>query len=136
MDQQLVNRKILSVKRCIERIEENLPSSVETLSADIDQQDILSINLQRAVQLCVDLAVMNLSNSGETIPDSMAAAFRVLERQGAISSQLADSMVSAVGFRNLSVHQYDNVDWNVVYAICTKHLTDLKGFVGTVGSSY
>jgi uncharacterized protein YutE (UPF0331/DUF86 family) len=68
VDQQLVNRKILSVKRCVDRIEQNLPSSAEQLSADIDQQDILSINLQRAVQLCVDLAVMCLSDHGKEFP--------------------------------------------------------------------
>lgn len=132
MDQQLANRKVLSIKRCIDRIAQNLPASAEALASDIDQQDILSINLQRAVQLCVDLAVMRLSESGESIPDSMAASFRSLEKLNVINSALANSMVSAVGFRNLSVHQYDDVDWNVVYAICTVHLADIKAFAAKI----
>jgi uncharacterized protein YutE (UPF0331/DUF86 family) len=65
----------------------------------------------------------------------MAASFRALESRGDINSKLANSMVSAVGFRNLSVHQYDNVDWHVVYAICTKHLDDLKSFIRWVSNA-
>lgn len=132
MDEQVVNRKILSLKRSLERIEQTLPSSAADLKSNIDAQDIIALNLQRAVQLCVDIAVMKLAILDEPVPDTMADAFRALAVHGDISAEIADSMVAAVGFRNLSVHQYDQVDWDIGYAICTKHLGYLRLFVSSV----
>ena len=38
-------------------------------------------------------------------------------------------MHKAVGFRNISVHDYRTLDWNIVYSICTKNLVDFEGFI-------
>ena len=49
MDRNIIFRKLDSPARCIHRIESKRPASVEDLVADIDLQDILSVNLERAV---------------------------------------------------------------------------------------
>ncbi len=37
-------------------------------------------------------------------------------------------MRKAVGFRNLAVHNYDTIEWAVVFAIATERLDDFKMF--------
>ncbi len=37
-------------------------------------------------------------------------------------------MIKAVGFRNVAVHTYQNIDWEIVYSIVTKNLTDFVDF--------
>jgi hypothetical protein len=54
MDKQIILRKIASLKRCIDRIENKIPETSEKLQTDYDSQDIVSLNLQRAVQVCVN----------------------------------------------------------------------------------
>ncbi len=134
MDKQLTNRKLLSLKRCLDRISLVLPASAQALKNDVDAQDIISINLQRAVQLCVDLALMQISQTDARVPDTMAGAFSSLNADGLLSDQVATSLTAAVGFRNISVHQYDAVDWDIVFAICTKHLGDLTEFARIIDS--
>jgi len=56
MDQSLINQKLESLRRCVMRLEDRCPSNVEALQKDLDAQDILALNLTRAIQLCVDLA--------------------------------------------------------------------------------
>jgi hypothetical protein len=56
LDRQVVEQKLESLRRCLLRIEEKCPDSPEMLARDLDAQDIVSLNLTRAVQLCVDLA--------------------------------------------------------------------------------
>jgi len=56
MDRLLIEEKIESLRRCLSRIEEKCPSSVKELEADVDLQDIITLNLTRAVQLSVDIA--------------------------------------------------------------------------------
>lgn len=66
MDKQLINQKFESLRRCVDRIESKLPRSVDTLKTDLDLQDIIALNLTRAVQVCVDVAAHWLSENRES----------------------------------------------------------------------
>ena len=37
-------------------------------------------------------------------------------------------MKKAIGFRNVAVHNYDVINWNIVFAICQKSLVDFRRF--------
>ena len=128
MDEGVVNAKLESLRRCVARVQSRCPATADELAKDIDAQDIIALNLSRAVQLCVDLALHRLSTTGQSAPATMGAAFDELAQIGTIDRDLAQRMKSAVGFRNLSVHQYEAMDWRIVHAICTKHLDDFRAF--------
>ncbi len=55
MDHDIILRKLDSLARCVNRIEQKRPEKLEELVANIDLQDILSINLGRAIQVSVDI---------------------------------------------------------------------------------
>ena len=38
------------------------------------------------------------------------------------------AMRRAVGFRNIAVHGYENLNITIVYKIATDHLSDFRGF--------
>jgi len=38
-------------------------------------------------------------------------------------------MISAVGFRNLAIHSYEKINWDIVRSICEYHLDDFKRFL-------
>jgi len=107
MDKDLVARKLDSLVRCLSRIEDKRPPSAAILASDIDCQDILSINLERAVQLCVDLGAYLLADTDTPPPETMGDVFRLLADRNMIEAPVADALRKAVGFRNLSVHAYD-----------------------------
>jgi uncharacterized protein YutE (UPF0331/DUF86 family) len=132
MDEGIVNAKLESLRRCVARVEARCPATADALAKDVDAQDIIALNLSRAVQLCVDLALHRLSASGQTTPATMGAAFDELAQIGTINVDLALRMKSAVGFGNLAVHQYEAMDWRIVHAICTKHLDDFRAFAHAV----
>lgn len=50
MDQELTAQKLESLRRCINRLETRCPASADDLTADLDAQDIVALNLTRAVQ--------------------------------------------------------------------------------------
>lgn len=85
MDRLILNEKLESLRRCVQRIEERRAESVEALRHDPDRQDILSLNLTRAVQLCVDIAVHILADTNAPAPQTMAddgGGIRRARRQG------------------------------------------------------
>jgi hypothetical protein len=55
MDQVIIAEKLESLRRCVQRIEDKTPKDVGSLIRDIDLQDILVVNLIRAVQISVDI---------------------------------------------------------------------------------
>lgn len=131
-DERVILEKLESLRRCVRRVEAKCPDQVEALLDDWDRQDILTLNLTRAVQLCVDIAA-HLIASGETAPpDTMAGAFEAMHRAGLLSAALAGRMKGAVGFRNVAIHNYREIDWRIVHSICREHLGDFQAFARAV----
>lgn len=128
MVELVMDRKLDSLQRCLERVRERCPASVEALQQDIDAQDVLVLNLSRAVQLCVDIALHLLSQRRLALPDTMGQAFECLAAEGLLPADLAQRLRKSVGFRNLAVHDYEQVRWEIVYAIATEHLADFRAF--------
>ncbi|MFT4246756.1 MAG: DUF86 domain-containing protein [Pseudomonas sp.] len=132
MDRLIVERKLDSLQRCLGRIASKRPLSVAELEADIDLQDVLVLNLSRAIQICVDLAAHVLTDLPLPPPGTMGEAFDLLAQARLLDADLALRMKKAVGFRNIAVHAYDTIDWNIVFAITTGHLRDFEGFARAV----
>lgn len=128
MDQVILAQKLESLRRCVQRVEEKTPSNVDQLTQDPDVQDILVLNLTRAVQLCVDVGSHVISESDALAPTTMSDVFSALEKLNAISSATCKSLQKAVGFRNVAVHNYDVIKWEIVFAICQKYLVEFRRF--------
>lgn len=128
MDRLILAEKLESLRRCIQRIEDKRPSQIELLIQDLDIQDILVLNLTRAVQLCVDIGSHFISESNEAPPRTMGEVFTALEKLKVISPGTCNQLRKAVGFRNIAVHNYEAINWEIVYAICEKSLVDFRRF--------
>lgn len=124
MDKDVILSKIESLERCVRRVEEKTPLGRDELIHDLDRQDIIILNLERAVQLSVDIAAHIIAELQQPAPMSMAECFSLLQQAGIINTVVAQRMRKSVGFRNIAVHEYRLVDWGVVYAIITEHLED------------
>ncbi len=135
MDKEVVSAKLEALRRCLQRIKDRTPASAAGLLEDYDRQDIICVNLERAVQTCVDLAAHIIAQSDLPAPGSMVEGFEQLGRLGLISEELAVRMKKAVGFRNVAVHAYREINWAMVYTIITTHLTDFADYARAISSA-
>ncbi|WP_429885848.1 type VII toxin-antitoxin system HepT family RNase toxin [Geoalkalibacter halelectricus] len=124
--------KFDALQRCLARIAAKTPASVDLLQNDLDAQDIIALNLERAVQVCVDIAAHVVAQHSAPAPSTMGEGFDRLHELEVISEQTALRMKNAVGFRNISVHEYQKIDWLIVYRIITEHLDDFRDFARQV----
>lgn len=134
MDRQLIAEKLESLRRCLERLDAKCPPSAELLAADLDAQDIVAINLQRAVQLCVDVAAHLIADSKLPAPATMGEAVGALAELGTVSPELAQRLRRAVGLRNIAVHNYAAIDWAIVHAVCQTRLGDFLEFAKEISA--
>ncbi len=132
MDREVVEQKLESLRRCLRRIETKCPTDAAMLVADIDLQDIVSLNLSRAVQISVDIGAHLIAGMEVPPPDTMGQTFDLLAQEGLLSNELASSLKKAVGFRNIAVHSYENINWIIVHSIVKYHLADFSEFAKVV----
>jgi uncharacterized protein YutE (UPF0331/DUF86 family) len=132
VDRPLVEQKLESLRRCVERVSGKTPDDARILAADPDLQDILAVNLTRAVQISVDIAAHLIAGLSSPAPDTMGEAFDILASQGVIPTSLAERLKQAVGFRNIAVHQYRDIDWAIVHSIARNRLSDFEEFARAV----
>ena len=132
MDKDVVLNKLESLRRCVQRVQDKTPASCDLLIDNYDLQDIIALNLERSVQLCVDIGLHIISDLEVQVPDTMAKTFVVLEQAKCLETTVAERMTKAVGFRNTVVHAYQEIDWNIVYRIITEHLDDFRDFSGQI----
>lgn len=128
MDRDVVLNKLENLRRCLQRVQDKTPASADLLIENYDLQDIIVLNLERSVQLCVDIGLHIISDLEVPAPESMANTFEVLARTDCLDSAVAERMVKAVGFRNTAVHAYQEIDWQIVYRIITEHIDDFRDF--------
>lgn len=136
MDKDVVLNKLESLRRCIQRVQEKTPASAQLLAADYDLQDIIVLNLERAIQTSVDVGLHIISDLEIPVPETMAETFRSLNRAGCLDAALAGRMAKSVGFRNTAVHAYQAIDWEIVYSIITGHLDDFRDFSRQITNNF
>jgi len=132
MDRDVILVKIESLERCLDRVQSKVPATAADLSEDLDAQDIIVLNLERAVQICVDISAHIIAELKVRVPMTMAESFERLVTVGVIDKKLRERMQKSVGFRNIAVHEYESIDWNIVYSIITKNLNDFRDYAAAV----
>jgi uncharacterized protein YutE (UPF0331/DUF86 family) len=78
--------------------------------------------------LCIDIAGHIISDRRLRVPVSYADTFKSLAEAGLITPQISDVLEKMAKFRNIVVHQYENVDTEIVIMILRKHLDDFLVF--------
>jgi len=135
MDKVILDKKVDSILRCLNRIETRMPNKEADFFKDYDAQDVVVLNLTRAIQMSVDIATHILASKDGAVPETMAGAFVGLQHLGIITGETANNMCRSVSFRNVAVHAYDDIDMTITYAIAHNHLDDFKQYISQILSS-
>ncbi|MDO8845686.1 MAG: DUF86 domain-containing protein [Methylicorpusculum sp.] len=128
MAREVIEQKLDSLHRCLQRIEAKFPADVNTLATDYDLQDIISLNLSRAVQLSVDIGAHLIASLSVPPPGTMGETFDLLAQEQILDKELATKLKKSVGFRNIAVHSYESINWEIVHNIVKYHLSEFSEF--------
>lgn len=126
-DIEVIIEKVNSIQNCLKRINDTLKGDLNRLDS-LDVQDIAVLNLQRAVQLVIDIASHIVSTERLGIPQSLKDLFLTLERNEIIGHALSAKMQKMIGFRNIAVHDYQAINPVILKSILSLHLKDLEEF--------
>jgi uncharacterized protein YutE (UPF0331/DUF86 family) len=126
MPDDIVLNKAANLKRCIKRIREVYDATDANLYKNLMAQESILLNLQRACEVSIDLAM----HSAKTPPRGSPGQPRRIQilHDHAFDKELAGSMKRMVGFRNVAIHEYDVLNLDIVKAIITDRLEEMLKF--------
>ena len=136
VDKDLLFAKINNIQNCLQRIEKTSHLPHRDLLQNMDIQDIVVLNLQRAVQSVIDMAAHVVASENLGIPSSQKEFFLILEKNKIITHSLSQAMQKMVGFRNIAVHDYSTIDPHILISILETHLGELENFYSSIISHF
>lgn len=132
MEREIILAKFESLEKCIRRIEAQNVKDARELEENLDKQEVIILNLQRAVQICVDIGNHVLLDFPCATPATMADTFKKMRENDLIADKTRENLSKAVGFRNIAIHQYEDIDCKIIFSIVKNHLCDFCEFAKCV----
>lgn len=126
-DDVLLN-KAASIERCLNRIDEEYRGHEQEFEINFTRQDALMLNLLRASETAIDAAMHLVRVRKLGLPQESRDAFRMLAQAGILLPELSVQLQKMVGFRNIAIHNYAQLDLNIVRSIVEQRLGDFREF--------
>ncbi len=132
----VIINKIQTIEKCLIRIREEYIGYEDQFKDIYAKQDSVILNLERASQASIDIATHIIKIKRLGIPNTSRELFDILLASGIISEESCKQMQGMVGFRNIAVHDYQNLNLEIIVTIIENHLTDFEYFTKQIFENY
>lgn len=132
MSEDTVAQKITSLQRCVSQARMASSTAGAEFKTNHLLQDAAILNIIRACETVLDLANMLIRKRRLGIPSESRESFDILMREQVLDQELGDRLQKMVGFRNLAVPRYRDLDMDIVQSVIQRNLDDLLAFAKIV----
>lgn len=130
MNDIMIN-KMSTIGRCLTRIKD-VYGDGSSFPDDYTLQDSVLLNLQRACEASIDIANHISRQRKFGVPQSSRDSFTLLAKNNVIPASLADKLKKMVGLRNIAVHDYQELNLDIVIHVIKHNLSDFEDFIEAV----
>ena len=131
VDDLLLN-KAATIERCVARARQEYAAVREHFATDFTRQDAAVLNVQRACEAALDIGHHIVRRERLGLPQSARDVFDMLSAAGWVELALADAMKRMVGFRNIAVHDYQELLLPITVSVITEHLDEFLRFTAAI----
>ncbi|MBI2459069.1 MAG: DUF86 domain-containing protein [Parcubacteria group bacterium] len=124
-----IENKISLIEKYLGILERYQKYSREEIEHDIDIRGAVERYLYLAAQATIELAETVIAYKKFRKPTSMSENFSILNEEGVISLEFSENLIKMTGFRNVIAHDYDNIDYDIVYDVLHHKLNNIKKFI-------
>jgi uncharacterized protein YutE (UPF0331/DUF86 family) len=105
---------------------------LESYLNDLRTRRAVERTLQITIEACLDIGQRLIAEAGFRTPNSNRDVMTVLNKEGVIPDKLLPNLVSMVGFRNVIVHNYADLNDEIVFQMKTNRLEDIDAFAAAI----
>ena len=133
-----IERKMIAVQERVARLRRlaDRLSSFDDYDRSDDARDITERNLQIAIEACLDIGKIIISQKNLPEPKDYKGVFLALAQAHVIRSETTRFLSEMAGARNILVHGYDKVDDGLIYGVLKRHLNDFDVFLNEIRDNY
>jgi len=106
--------------------------SVEDLKKDHTLQGAVLHYLQLSIECVIDIGELIISRLKFSKPDQAREVIKILGDNKILTDDFASRFCSVAGFRNILVHEYAEVDLNIVHSYLQNSLKDFDIFAQSI----
>ena len=128
----IVESKLSQIRKYLTDLEDFKKYTSQQIKQDKLIQAASERYLYLAIQAAIDLAEAIVAYKNLRKPAALRESFEILRENNLINQELADKMGRAVGFRNILAHQYDDIDYDIVYDVLQNRLPDIEQFIEAI----
>ena len=132
VDIELVSRKLSRIKRFLNDLSNH--ASIDSIGKDIVRERFMEFTLQQIIRLIIDIGNHIISDEKWEEPRTSRDIFEILKIHGVISSELSDNLKDIVGFRNILVHDYVELDKDIEREIYREGLSFVGKFIEEISA--
>lgn len=88
--------------------------------------------LYLVAQAAIELAEATIAFKNLRKPSTMGESFSILAEGGLIPEAVSEKMIKLAGFRNVIAHEYEKINYDIVYAVLQQKLGDVEEFVDSI----
>lgn len=126
MNDDVILNKAESIERCVVQARRYFASGdAASFSDDFLRQDAVALNIQRGCEQAIDLANHLIRKKALGLPKSSRDSFTLLAEAGLLEAGLSGRLQRMIGFRNILVHQYRQLDVGILVRVVENDLDDL-----------
>lgn len=134
-DLAVIENKISSVKKYLKILERYKKYSRREIEANLDLKGAVERYLYLVVQATIDLAEAIIAYKNLRKPTTMSEAFYILNEEKIIPQDLTEKMVKMTGFRNVIAHDYEKINYDILYEVLQKGLKDIENFLAKISKA-
>lgn len=128
MDPEVFSRRLVALKRYLERIASFRGIDEATFLREPSLHDLAERYLHLAMEACLDLGAHWVAERDLRAPETYRSTFSILAEAKAIEEPLAERLASWAGLRNVLVHDYLDIDHRISFRAIREALEDLEAF--------
>ena len=128
LDDVWLNKQEL-LTRSLARIREEYHDNDSQVINNLTVQDSILLNLQRACEVSIDLAMYVAAKERLGLPQTSREAFTLLAQASIIPEMLANELRNMVAFRNIAVDEYQKLKLDILIAILRTKLHNFTDYL-------
>lgn len=125
----VIESKISSILNYLKILKSYQHYSEQELKGDLTLRGAVERYLYLLSQATIDLAEAVISFKDFRRPQTHSESFDILQEEKLISTDLTEKLVKMAKFRNIIAHDYEDLDFGIIYDVLQNHLRDVEEFL-------
>lgn len=132
VSQEIITRLFSLLNRYLSELKAEQQTTWEDFSKDVKTKRFVERTLQMVIEVCFDAGNHIISDEGWPEAETNREVFIRLNEKKVISSALLENLLQMASFRNRIVHDYAEINPEIVFGILKNHLKDFESYVSEI----